>query len=243
MKASKALFVIGLLILVLGIVIIVIPMTVETWEQKEKPLVNTILTVPGGMSFFPLQNLIFMLEGSRNILVSGTVRELKGATFDLYAFDKRNYELWAAKASYKAYVEVKDVSSYSLSFSPTREDVTSLLYLVAVNKNSILGPSISVEYSIKIAWSERSYSAFLGGLFLGILLGGLGFVLIIVSAVVKVVFERREKEKISEPVAPATRAAPISEPKAKHCRECGTALTPIGTTGKSLCPKCERIYD
>jgi len=53
-----------------------------------------------------------------------------------------------------------------------------------------LGLSISVEYSIKISWSERSYAQVLGGLVLGMLLGGSGFVLIVVSAVMKLFFKR-----------------------------------------------------
>jgi len=93
-------------------------------------------------------------------------------------------------------VEVKDVSSYSLSFSPTREDVASALHLVAVNKNPVLGPSISIEYSIKISWSERSYATALGGLVLGMILGGLGFLLIVVSAVMRFVF-KQQKQKSS----------------------------------------------
>jgi len=190
MKASKILFVIGLLVLVVGIVIAIIPTTVETWQKKEQPLADTVITVLGGGHLFPLLNLVFMTEGSKDILVSGTVRELKGGRFDFYAFNKKNYELWVAKASYKAFVEVKDVSSYSLSFSPTREDVASVLYLVAVNKNPVLGSSISVEYSIKISWSERSYATALGGLVLGMILGGFGFVLVVVSAAMKLVFKR-----------------------------------------------------
>ena len=72
----------------------------------------------------------------------------------------------------------------------TREDVASALYLVAVNKNPVLGPSISVEYSIKISWSERSYATALGGLVLGMILGGFGFVLVVVSAAMRLVFKR-----------------------------------------------------
>jgi len=194
MKASKILFVMGLLVLVVGIVIAIIPTAVETWQKKEQPLVESVITVIGGGSLFPIQNLVFMAEGSKDISVSGTVRELKGGRFDFYAFNKKNYELWVAKASYKAFVEAKDVSSYSLSFSPTREDVASALYLVVVNRNPVLGPSISVEYSIKISWSERSYATVLGGLVLGMLLGGLGFLLIVVSAVMRFVFKPQKEE-------------------------------------------------
>jgi len=190
MKASKILFVIGLLVLVVGIVIAIIPTTVETWQKKEQTLMDSVITVLGGNHLFPIQNFVFMPEGSKDILVSGTVRELKDGRFDFYTFNRKNYELWVAKASYKAFVEVKDVSSYSLSFSPTREDVANGLYLVAVNKNPVLGPSISVEYSIKISWSERSYAQALGGLVLGLVLAGFGFVLIVVSAVMKLVFKR-----------------------------------------------------
>ena len=104
MKTSEILFVIGLLVLVMGVVIAIIPTTVETWQKKEQPLADTVITVLGGGHLFPLLNLVFMTEGSKDILVSGTVRELKGGRFDFYAFNKKNYELWVAKASYKAFV-------------------------------------------------------------------------------------------------------------------------------------------
>jgi len=72
--------------------------------------------------------------------------------------------------------------------------VTNVLYLVAVNKNPVLAPSISMEYSIKISWSERSYAQVLGGLVLGMLLGGLGFILVVVSAVMRFAFKPQKEE-------------------------------------------------
>jgi len=199
--------------------------------------------VPGGFNLFPLQRLVFIPEESRDITVSGTIKEIRGGTFDLYVFNKRNYDLWVAKASYKAFMDAKDISSTAVNFSPTREDVMNALYFVAVNKNPFGGPDISVEYSIKISWNEKSYAHVLGGLVLGGLLGGLGFLLIIVSAVAKVVFQRQEKEKTYQPIAPMAPVAAVPEVKARYCSECGTALTPIGAAGRSLCSKCKRIYD
>jgi hypothetical protein len=190
MKASKALFVIGFILLLASIAIAVIGATGETWEHKEQPYVEEILTVPGGWHLSPFPKIIILPEGSRDILVAGTVKELKGEKFDLYVLNKRNYELWVANASYKPYVDVKDVSSYSLSLSTTREDVVNVLNFVVVNKNPFLGSNISVEFSIRISWTERSYAAAAGGFVLGTLLGGLGLVLVIVAAAMRFVFGR-----------------------------------------------------
>lgn len=229
MRASKVLFAIGLVLLLIGIGIAILSTSVERLEHKEQTLLETVLTVPAGFRLFPAGSFLYLPEESQNIVVNGTVKELYGRTFDLYVFNDSNYRLWQANMPYQAYVEAKDISSYSMTFSPSREDVKNLLYFVAVNKNPILGPDISVEYSIKISWNEKSHVNALSDLVLGSLFGGVGFLLIIVSAVMKVVFQRQEKEKISRPI--------------RHCSRCGTALTPIGTTGKSLCSICKRIYD
>jgi len=65
-----------------------------------------------------------------------------------------------------------------------------VLNFVVVNKNPFLGPNISVEFSIKISWTERSYAAAAGGFILRTLLGGLGLVLVIVAAAMRFVFGR-----------------------------------------------------
>jgi hypothetical protein len=220
-------FVIGLVFLGLGAVIAFAPMSSDTWDHKEQPLVEQVLTIPGGWYQFPLQDIAVIPEGSRSIIVSGTVRELNGKTFDLYIFNKRNYELWVANASYQAIVQARGVSSYAVGFSPTRDDVLNALYFVAVNKNPLLGPSVSVEYSIKISWDERSYNAVLGGLVVGGFLGGLGFLLIIVSAVMAFIFGRG-KEKTIHP-------SPVSQTIAgRFCTVCGASIPDKA----KFCPAC-----
>lgn len=217
MRVSKAVFVIGLILLVLGVVIALAPMSTETWDHKEQPFVEEVLTVSAGFSLFPFQKIVLIPESSKNIAVSGTVRELNGKNFDFYIFNKRNYELWVANASYQGYGQAKDTSSYSVAFSPTRDDAINVLYFVVVNKNPFLGPSVSVEFSIKISWDERSYSTVLGGLVVGGFLGGLGFLLIIVSAVMAFVFGRSKQKPIQ--------SSPVSQVAAgRFCTVCGASI-------------------
>jgi len=35
----------------------------------------------------------------------------------------------------------------------------------------------------------------------------------------------------------------LSKLNVKYCPSCGGELKPLGTTGKSICPNCSRIYD
>jgi len=227
MKASKVVFAIGLVLLVLGVIIALAPMSTETWDHKEQALVDQVLTVPAGIYQIASPNFVLIPDGSKNIMVSGTARELTGKSFDLYVFSKRNYELWVANASYQTYAQASDVSSYSVAFSPTREDVINVLYFVVVNKNPFSGPSLSVEFSIKMTWDERSYSTVLGGLVLGGFLGGLGFLLIIVSAVMAFVFGRGKQKQIQ-----STAAGQVV--KGRFCVNCGASVP----DNVKFCPAC-----
>jgi uncharacterized membrane protein len=229
MRVSKGLFMVGLVLLFIGIANAVLSASVERWEHKEQTFLERVLTVPAGLSLFPTESFLSLPEESKDIVVNGTVKELHGGTFNLYVFNSRNYQLWQANMPYQAYVEAKNISSYSMTFSPSREDVKYLIYFVAVNKNSVPGPDISVEYSIKISWDEKIHVHALSGLVLGSLFGGIGFLLIIVSYIVKVAFKRQDREKIIRPI--------------EYCSRCGTVLTSIGVTGKSFCSKCKRLYD
>jgi len=227
MRASKIVFVIGLILLILGVFIFLVPMSTETWDHKEEPLVEEVLTVPGGLSLLASPKIGFIPEGSRNIEVNGIAKELNAKTFDLYVFNKRNYELWIANASYQAYVQARDISSYTLAFSPTRDDVVNLLYFVVVNRNPILGPNVSVEFSVKMSWDERSYAAVLGGFVLGGFLGGLGFLLIIVSAIMVFVFGRGKQRQIQS--TPARQLV-----KGSFCVNCGASVP----DNVKFCPAC-----
>lgn len=132
MRIPKILFMVGVVLLVVGIAVTVIPATVERWEHKEEKLVHEIATVPPLFDYFPLA-LKYIPEGSTNIKVAGTVKEVKNRQFDFYVFNKQNYDRWMAKITYEAYVEAKQVTSYSFSFSPTRGEVIEGLYLVVSN--------------------------------------------------------------------------------------------------------------
>jgi len=133
MRAPKILAVIGLAVIVLGAVAVFIPPVWEVWNPKSETLVKEVATVYPRWHYYPLALAPYIPQESRNLVVSGTVKELKGYTFDFYAFNKINYERWRAEAPYEAYLQVKNVSSYSFSFETTREDLNEGLYLVVLN--------------------------------------------------------------------------------------------------------------
>lgn len=99
---------------------------------KEEELVHEVAKIPQLYNYSAL-GLAYVPEGASDIIVSGTIKELKNRAFDFYAFNKLNYERWQAGVSYQAYVEPKKVTAYSLSISPTREDVNDGLRLVVSN--------------------------------------------------------------------------------------------------------------
>lgn len=79
-----------------------------------------------------------------NIEITGTVRELNGMRFNLYAFDKHNYELWNAGANYKTMENRENVSSYNFTLHPTYNQVKEGIRLVVSNK--ILQKRHKVEF-------------------------------------------------------------------------------------------------
>jgi hypothetical protein len=133
-RLSKILAIIGLVAIVLGVAISLIPTTVEVWTPRKATLVKKVVTVYPRQSDYILALAPFIPKESRSLMINGTVKELKGYTFDFYIFNEFNYELWKAGASYEAYFQRKEVSSCSFSFSLRREDTTEGLRFVAVNK-------------------------------------------------------------------------------------------------------------
>lgn len=101
-------------------------------ELKEEMLVQEVATVYPLSDYWPLA-LKYVPEGASEILVSGTVKELRDRLFDFYAFTKLNYERWKADASYQAAIEAKRVADYTLSLPTTRQDVIDGLRLVVSN--------------------------------------------------------------------------------------------------------------
>lgn len=126
---------------------------------KEERLVQEVATVMPLSDYWPLA-LKYIPEGAYDIKVSGTVKELKGRSFDFFAFTKLNYERWKANASYQTILEAKHVSAYSLSFSPTGQEVTDGLRLVVSNiyaqehkEESLISTTIKLSrYSGETFW-------------------------------------------------------------------------------------------
>jgi len=108
--------------------------SVQGQVSKKEKLVQEVATVYPQSDYWPLALAPWYIpEGAYDVLVNGTVNELKNRSFDFYSFNKLNYERWKANASYQTYVNAKNVTTYSFSFSPTRQDVVEGLRLVVSN--------------------------------------------------------------------------------------------------------------
>jgi hypothetical protein len=133
MRAPKILTIIGLLIIILGVAFAVFPLTTEVWTPKSSPLVEEVSTVYAQSSYYPLALSPYIPKESRRLVINGTVESLKGHTFDLCILNKVNYEKWKANAPYEVYLQAKNVSSRSFSFTATKEDLDDGLRFVVLN--------------------------------------------------------------------------------------------------------------
>ncbi|MBS7633306.1 hypothetical protein KEJ15_06795 [Candidatus Bathyarchaeota archaeon] len=133
MKVPKIMAIIGIVVIVLGLVIAIVSTTTEVWNPKSDTLAREVATVYSQSHYWPLLRPQYIPEESRNLMINGYVEGLKGRTFDLYVFNKVNYELWKAGAAYKAYLEAINVTSHSFSMPVRREDVGEGLRLVVSN--------------------------------------------------------------------------------------------------------------
>ncbi|RLF00137.1 MAG: hypothetical protein DRJ59_07425 [Thermoprotei archaeon] len=71
------------------------------------------------------------------------------------------------------------------------EDIRPRLSVMIDTKKSYTKPiDITVRYHVEASWEERTYAHVLAGLFAGAILVGLGFILLIASAIAKYVFKR-----------------------------------------------------
>jgi len=133
MRVPKVFAIIGLVVIILGMALAVIPTTIEVWIPKSGTLTEDIATVHPQLDYYPLALAPYISQESRNLEVNGTVKELKGRTFDFYVFNKVNYERWKAEASYETYFQAENTSSCVFSFAATREDLSAGLRFVALN--------------------------------------------------------------------------------------------------------------
>lgn len=133
MRIPKILAIIGLAAIILGVALAVVPTTTEVWTPESGTLVKEVASVHPQSDYYPLALAPYIPQESRNLVVNGTVIELKGRTFDFYIFNRVNYESWKAEAPYEAYLQAENVSSHSFSSSATREDVSEGLRFVVMN--------------------------------------------------------------------------------------------------------------
>jgi hypothetical protein len=149
---SKVLAIVGLAAIILGVILAILPTTKEVWIHKSKSLVKEVATIYPKMNYWPLALGPYIPEESRNLVVNGTVKELKGHTFDFYVFNKINYERWKVNASYETILQAKNVSSHSFSFMITREDLSEGLRFVILN--------IYAKEFTQTSWIDRIFTVY-----------------------------------------------------------------------------------
>jgi hypothetical protein len=130
---------------------------------------------------------------AKDFRVKGNITETAGYQFSFYIFNATNYALWSAGRPYNAYVEAKNVTTYSFLFYPTKEDYGSLRFVVE-NRGAA---NIVTKLSATMEWSEKqvieSFIAAAALFVVGGLIGFIGFILIIVAAITKYIFKPEGK--------------------------------------------------
>jgi hypothetical protein len=130
-----------------------------------------------------------------------SVTEINGRKFNYYVFwfpDRENFEQWKNKESYdgKTFIELKDVSSVSEKFYPSRKDlVTTKAFegLYIVYENPSLNDEITLEIGgsiyYKETWMVPSWTINPTILYGGASLILIGIVVIVSTAVVSFVLK------------------------------------------------------
>ncbi len=162
LRASRTLAIAGLLIVALGAALSAVPVTREVWVPRSERLLKEVTVPPRVVWLWYPQHhwslepasYVHVPEGSRSLRVSGTVRELRGRPFDLHVLDRPNYELWKAGAAYTAYLEVANVSTYSLSLP-----AADLLLVVSnVRAGERAADSLVDEVVRLVGWADYGYT-------------------------------------------------------------------------------------
>ena len=192
-------------------------------ELKKDILIDETLTLYWWMEYWYWSvHPLYEPPAKDGVVIKGTAEEAKGHLFNLYFLDETNLERYIADLTFDPYCEGKRRSSYKFEFTIPLEKATEPLYCVIERvtpgvklnvhisatktwyedirprlsvmidtKKSYTKPiDITVRYHVEASWEERTYVHVLAGLFAGATLVGLGFILLIASAIVKYVFKR-----------------------------------------------------
>lgn len=139
------------------------------------------------------------------VRITGRAEEATGRAINLYLLDKENFERWRAGLPFEAYFAGKGLPSYTVDITIPPEKIDKEVYYVVerVGKAGFDAPElkcyinlkkayeapedITVSYRVEMTWEEVTYAHVLGGLFVGALLFGLGFLLLIAAALLKII--------------------------------------------------------
>ena len=223
MRIPKIIFIIGLVILVIGILIaIALPASV-TWEPKTKALcTDEIIEVSEYEKYDyyrPYFAFIVSFGETKDFEVEGSIEEVSDYKFNFYIFDETDYDLWKADRPHKSYFEAENVTSITFSFLLTNKEVVNDLYFVVENPEPYESDRVA-RLTATVNWKEKAIiTRIVGGLILGGIIAFIGLVLIIVGGIATLVFKPKPPE-----LKPVTR----------FCPQCGRALS----LDVKFCPYC-----
>jgi len=164
-RILKLLLVVVLVLLVMSIAFGYISLTFlqpapkeEKWVAKEEKLVHKILTINSLSNDY---SVVWkkIPENSSKIKVFGTIKAADNQPFSFRALNKLNYERWKTKATYEAYEEKSNVTSYSFTFYPTREEVNEGLYIIISNYAKELKEEVWKKGSLPVS-VQQDYNTF-----------------------------------------------------------------------------------
>jgi uncharacterized membrane protein len=144
----------------------------------------------------------------RNIVLEGSIKEGSNNSFNFYIFDDTNFKNFDLDKPYSSYYEKEGISEDSFSVPLKPEQAKSNIYFVIVNTSNY---NETIKLLAKIRYEEKvvDASASVGAFFLGGVLAGLGFILIIVAGVSTLIFKSKGETKTEE------KAKEVKEEKSK----------------------------
>lgn len=138
-------------------------------------------------------SLEFTFEEAKDFVVKGNASEVGNHEFDFYMFDSDNYLDWKADNPCTAFYEEKGVTSTSFNISLTEEQAESLMYFVLENPLTDVEETVNVSTDLKYQ-EKATVAGAIAGLILGGIVGFIGFIVLIISAIAHFVWKPEPKE-------------------------------------------------
>jgi len=117
---------------------------------------------------------------SKDIVLKGYATEVRGRKFNFYIMDSENYQNWFEGKTYVAYFDEKNVSSTLFSIPLTKDQASSLIYIVV--ENPLLDVDETVKVTLILEWREKTTIAtIIREWILGGVITILGFIFIMIA--------------------------------------------------------------